>query len=183
MQKRAGFSWDSSSMPVERRKRRGLDASLVSTRLIWRIVAPNEAVFPVARRGWGVSYRPTFFPGRRYAPRIPLLLGYNKYEGEPGLFQAGIGLRQPVFSGLRSLLLHSVEVGVTQGVATTGVGAGLDYTGVNTGAYLLGGKVRVGILWPAAIRSGNSDRYGDYQVSLGISDLNGLLYWVGEFIR
>jgi len=146
-------------------------------------VVPNEVIFPVARKGWGMSYRPRFYPGPRRMPRVPLLLGYNKYEGQPGLFLAGIGLQQPIFTGARRLILSSIEVGVTQGIATTGTGNGSRYTGLNAGLYVLGGKIRFGILLPSLFRHPSNNRYSEHQTSVGISDVNGLLYWIGKFIR
>jgi len=183
IEQRTGLSWDSSSMPVERARRRGVDAPLISRRLLWRTVVPNEVIFPVARKGWGMSYRPRFYPGPRRMPRVPLLLGYNKYEGQPGLFLAGIGLQQPIFTGARRLILSSIEVGVTQGIATTGTGNGSRYTGLNAGLYVLGGKIRFGILLPSLFRHPSNNRYSEHQTSVGISDVNGLLYWIGKFIR
>ncbi|WP_179862225.1 patatin-like phospholipase family protein [Longibacter salinarum] len=180
---RTGFSWDSSSMPVERRKRRGVDAPAISRRLIWRTVVPNEVIFPVARKGWGFSYRPRYYPGPRHAPRIPLLLGYNKFEGQPGLFLTGLGLEQPIFSGPRRLIVNSVEVGITQGIATTGTGDGWRYTGLNVGLYILGGKIRFGLLLPSLLRHPETNLYSGHQTSIGISDVNGLLYWIGKFIQ
>jgi hypothetical protein len=60
-----------------------------------------------------------------------------------------------------------------------------DYIGYELAAYVLFGKVRIGYHDPSFFRSADDSGFPGYKgrLSLGLADVNGLLYWGRQFFR
>jgi hypothetical protein len=192
-QRQTGFSWDSSTLPSPDLR------SVTRSRWklgVWRALAPRELSTSIINRrldGYTIGYRPHYRPQFLY-PRTGVGLifpfRYADYRTSPDFVEAGLGLQKVFRTQSWSTFLQSIEVRGTTVVPHAGLFGGQrpgfgDYIGYELAAYVLFGKVRIGYHDPSFFRSADDSGFPGYKgrLSLGLADVNGLLYWGRQFFR
>ena len=192
-QRQTGFSWDSSTLPSPNLR------SVTRSRWklgLWRAFAPRELSTSIIDRrldGYTIGYRPHYRPRGLY-PRtgIGLIfpLRYADYRTSPDFIEAGMGLQTVFRNQSWATFLQSVEVRATTVLPHAGLLGGQrpgvgDYLGYEIAAYILFGKIRIGYHDPSFFRSVDDSGFPGYngRLTLGLADLNGLIYWGRQFFR
>ncbi len=183
-QQRRGYQWSTTSIP----RRRG------RPELFAYYALPSEiaAHFP-AGRGVSVTYTPVYRFSRRAAltmPITPLFLDASlappdTVTGAPGRnhtavrFALGPGLLyQP-----KGLFGRTVEVRALYTGSFTEGFAQQYAIGGELATYLLAGKIRLAYQVPSILHGGWDNGPPRWSVALGLSDVNGLLYWLGRTLQ
>lgn len=178
---RYGFSWSPSSVPERAR--------------LLRVAVPYQVAFNVGDSGFEMGYRPTWHFSRQLALAVPLTVHWTTpvehrsdsvlvRDGKDAYVGGGVGLAA---TGVlpRPIGLFFPEFGVTTQLLGPTSSSWTDGRAVVTEVYgdmsLLAGRLRI-----ALRRAGDADQLfdgGKWAWSVGLSDVNGLLYWLTRLRR